>query len=83
MGKKLKQSNLMGIPLSIILGKHYPMVEIEVRGKKYKDTWKHAYEKHKDEYDWKVEYDDGNNDVKHYVHKDGLITVVNSLLKDM
>lgn len=83
MGKKLKQSNLMGIPLSIILGKHYPMVEIEVRGKKYQDTWKHAYEKHKDEYDWKVEYDDGNNDVKHYVHKVGLITVVNSLLKDM
>lgn len=85
MGKKLKQSNLMGIPLSIILGKHYPIVEIEVRGKKYQHTWKHAFEKHKDEFDWKVEYDGDNDsiDMKHYVHKDGLTTVVNSLLNDM
>ncbi|EMG49006.1 PRS Proline--tRNA ligase [Candida maltosa Xu316] len=84
MGKKLKESGFTGIPLSIILGKHYPIVEIEVRGKKYGDTWKHTYEKHKDEFDWKVQYDNEQvNDVKHFVHKDGLVTVVNSLLNDM
>ncbi|KAK6463120.1 prolyl-tRNA synthetase, cytoplasmic [Scheffersomyces coipomensis] len=87
LGKKINQSNLLGIPLIIILGKNYPIVEIEIRGKRYDPdgelAWKKLYESHKDEYQWKVEYDEGQNDVKHYVHKDGIISVINALLKDM
>ncbi|KAM9886731.1 hypothetical protein OXX69_013635, partial [Metschnikowia pulcherrima] len=32
MGKKIKDSNMFGIPLVVIVGKNYPKVEIEVRG---------------------------------------------------
>ncbi|RCK66194.1 Proline--tRNA ligase, cytoplasmic [Candida viswanathii] len=83
MGKRVADSNTMGIPLVVIMGKRYPVVEVEVRGKKYGDTWKQAYEEHKEQLDWHVEYDDAGNDVKHIVQKDGLATVVNSLLNDM
>lgn len=34
LGLKIKQSNMMGIPLVVILGKRFPMVDIEVRGKR-------------------------------------------------
>ncbi|KAI5966801.1 PRS [Candida pseudojiufengensis] len=83
LGKKINQSNLLGIPLVVILGKKYPIVEIEIRGKRIKDKeikWKHLYDKK--DFQWDVEYENGN-DIKHYVHKDHLIRVLNSLLKDM
>ena len=86
MGKKLKQSDLLGIPLSIILGNQYPIIEIEVRGNKKNNnnnSWLQSYTENKDQFDWKVETDAQGNDTKHYIHKDGLVTVVNSLLNDM
>lgn len=86
MGKKLKQSDLLGIPLSIILGNQYPIIEIEVRGNKKNNnnnSWLQSYTENKGQFDWKVETDAQGNDTKHYIHKDGLVTVVNSLLNDM
>ncbi|KAG5421086.1 PRS [Candida metapsilosis] len=34
LGLKIKQSNMMGIAMVVILGKKFPMVDIEVRGKR-------------------------------------------------
>ncbi|KAI5955444.1 PRS [Candida theae] len=34
LGLKVKQSNMMGIPMVVILGKRFPMVDIEVRGRR-------------------------------------------------
>ncbi|KAG7661820.1 PRS [[Candida] subhashii] len=85
-GKKIRESNTLGIPLCVILGKQYPMVEIEIRGKRLlgeDQKWKQSFEAYKDKIEWEVKYDDKGNDIKHIVHKDGLVTVVNSLLQDM
>lgn len=81
IGKKINDSNLMGIPLVAILGRHYPTIELEVRGKRHLENWKEAYQS--GEFDWEVEYDDAGNDVKHFVHKRGFDKVVQVLLKDM
>lgn len=78
MGKKIRQSNLVGIPLTVIIGKKYPLVEIEVRGKFYADgelSWKKLYAEK--DFDWEVEEN------KHYVHVDGLKRVLKALLHDM
>jgi prolyl-tRNA synthetase len=87
LGKKVNHSNLCGIPLVVILGRNYPLVEIETRGKRYIDkdqlAWKQLYEEKSEEFSWTVQYDDHGNDVKHLVHKDNFVTVVDSLLKDM
>ncbi|RLV91884.1 Proline--tRNA ligase cytoplasmic [Spathaspora sp. JA1] len=83
MAKKLRESNMVGIPMAIIIGKQFPIVEIEIRGNKFGDSWKEFYKNVKDEFSWRVEYDSNNNDVKHYVHSKGLTAVVNSLLKDL
>jgi prolyl-tRNA synthetase len=87
LGKKVNHSNMCGIPLVVILGRDYPLVEIEVRGKRYNDNdqlaWKQIYQEKNKQFSWKVQYDDEGNDVKHLVHKDNFVTVVDSLLKDM
>ncbi|KAI5950985.1 PRS [Candida jiufengensis] len=79
LGKKINQSNLLGIPLVLILGKKFPIVEIEVRGKRNTKNpkWKQL------DFKWEVEYDSNGNDIKHYVHKDQLNQVLNRLLLDM
>lgn len=83
LGKKIKQSHMIGIPLSIILGNQFPLVEIEIRGKRYSDNlhWKKPYE-NKD-FQWEVITDSDGNDIKHLVHIDGVVLVINSLLIDM
>lgn len=82
LGRKAKEARLVGIPLVLIVGKNFPMVEIEIRGKKYGDSWKGAFESNST--GWEVEYsaEDGV-DVKHKVHFDRLGAVVQSLVKDM
>ena len=82
-GKKIAQSQMVGIPLAVILGKSFPVVEIEIRGKRHNNdqSWMSLYEK-KDFY-WQVERDPTGQDLKHFVHIEGLSTVMNSLLSSM
>ncbi|CUM65562.1 uncharacterized protein PRCAT00003208001 [Priceomyces carsonii] len=85
IGKKIKQSNLMGIPISIIVGKKFPMVEIEVRGKRYNKEleWKKLHDDRSRDFDWEVTYNLNGDDIKHLVHINGLAVVLKCLLKDM
>lgn len=81
LGGKIKDSNMIGIPLVIILGKKYPLIEIEIRGKRYSNelAWKRLYESDP----WEVEYNDKGEDIKHFVPESKIVEVVNSLLEDM
>lgn len=81
IGRKINDSNMMGIPLVAILGKHYPTVEVEVRGKRLLELWQDVYAS--GEFDWDVTYDDNGKDTKHMVHKRGFAKVVAALLHDM
>lgn len=83
LGKKVKQSHMVGIPLAIIVGKQFPIVEVEIRGKRYTEDlqWPKLHESK--DFHWEVESDKNGNDTKHFVHIDGLVRVVNSLLLDM
>ncbi|ODV97385.1 hypothetical protein PACTADRAFT_74900 [Pachysolen tannophilus NRRL Y-2460] len=88
VGKKLKESKMLGIPLQIIVGKLFPKIEIEVRGKRYitkeLEIEKLFKEKEK-QYQWEIIKDINNKDCpeKHIVHIDGLVDVIKSLLKDL
>jgi prolyl-tRNA synthetase len=85
LGRKISHSHLMGVPLTIIIGKSYPMIEIEIRGKRYAPNdglkWKQLHETK--EFQWEVEYDEEGRDTKHLVHIDGMTEVITSLLHDM
>lgn len=83
LGRKVQDSGLMGIPLTIILGKSYPLIEIEVRGKRYVPAEDLAWKKLHSEIPWKVQYDSNGNDVKHHVELTHFNQIVDSLLKDM
>lgn len=82
LGRKVKDSNAMGIPLVVIVGKHYPMLEMEVRGIRRTDDlkWRNLYEQR--DFEWEVEYENGT-DTKHTVHADHIDEVVKALLSDM
>lgn len=72
LGKKITQSNMVGIPLVLILGRSYPLVEVEVRAK-IGEIWKSSQ---KDaDFEWNVEGD------KHFVHKDLIAKVIEILLR--
>ncbi|CAK7902612.1 hypothetical protein CAAN1_16S03378 [[Candida] anglica] len=79
LGKKIKESNMLGIPLSLIVGKKFPLVEIEVRGKRFtkEPVWRKLYQEKKEEFQWEV------NEEKHIVHIDAVGEVVKTLLEDM
>lgn len=83
IGKKVNHSHLIGIPLVVILGKKFPIVEIEVRGSRFSDdmAWKKLYDEK--DFHWEVDYNDEGVDVKHYVHIDGFTKVIKSLLENM
>lgn len=81
LGKKINQSNMIGIPLVIILGKSYPLIEVEVRGNRYNEKecqWENLYNTR--DFEWQVFREPME---KHLVHKDGLVRVVEALLHDM
>ncbi|CCE88712.1 Piso0_001490 [Millerozyma farinosa CBS 7064] len=85
IGKKIFHSNLVGIPLVVVIGKNFPMVEIEVRGLRYKDNvdlqWRKDFQTKS--FEWTVEEDTYGHDKKHFVHVDGAAQVIKSLLLDM
>lgn len=82
LSTKIKHSNYVGIPLTIIIGKSYPLVEIEIRGKRYSANakWRNHYKN--SDFEWNAIETNGV-DIKHIVHKDGLSTVLRHLLSDM
>lgn len=80
LGRKVKESNAIGIPLVVIVGKHYPHLEVEVRGKRQETGWKEVHGR--GEFDWTVDYNDGV-DIKHTVHVNDIDKVVKVLLADM
>lgn len=83
LGSKVHHSNLVGIPLVIILGKRFPQyVEIETRYTTSMEHWKHLYE-HQHTFHWEVEQDGDGNVHKHTVALEGAIQVIEALLEDM
>lgn len=81
-GKKLTKSKMLGIPLQVIIGKRFPLVEIEVRGVQFSDNFREVYEVKKEEWGWNVEKDRDGND-KHLVNIEYADQVIETLLKDM
>ena len=75
LGKKALHSNLVGIPLVVIVGKMYPKVEIEVRGNLYTETWRDVHKTAP--FLWEVQ---GN---KHTLDVSGLRVALTSLAADM
>lgn len=75
LGRKIAHSNLVGIPLVAIVGKRYPTVEIEVRGKQYTESWRRAYDER--DFEWEVTAN------KHTVSAENSAKVVKALLADM
>lgn len=82
LGRKTKESNAMGIPLVVIVGKQFPMLEVEVRGLRYGDKlkWRDLYDTK--DFEWEVEEENGV-DTRHRVHADHVDKVVKVLLADM
>lgn len=74
VGRKIKDLNLMGIPLVAIVGKNWPQVDVEVRGKFVTQTWK---SKQDATMDW-VE-----TDGKHQIGVESAGSAIAALLEDM
>lgn len=81
-GKKLSKSKVLGIPLQVIVGKLLPLVEIEVRGVYFSETFRKLYESHKGEWNWEIEKTKFGED-KHIVDIEFADQVIEALLKDM
>lgn len=81
-GKKLSKSKMIGIPLQVIIGKLLPLVEIEIRGVYFSETFKELHEAKKGEWNWKIEKMKNGED-KHIVDIQYADQVIEALLKDM
>lgn len=90
LGSKLKKSKSLGIPLQIIIGKKYPIIEIEVRGfrdinndnsKEYE--YSELNKQFGEEWNWEYSIDDKNGIEKHFVDIKHSFKVIKSLLKDL
>lgn len=84
LGKKIKDSNLIGIPLTVIIGKNYPNIEIEVRGERFSSSpleWEIL--KSNSSFNWEVIPSINDKPEKHIVHISGFIPVIKAILKDM
>jgi prolyl-tRNA synthetase len=83
-GAKMTSARMHGIPIIAVVGKKWPIVELEVRGKRWKQQDKDVFEKflkdRREEWPWTIETDDVE---KHYVHKDYVSNVIEILLKDL
>ncbi|AGO11475.1 AaceriACR233Wp [[Ashbya] aceris (nom. inval.)] len=84
LGASLQLSQQLGIPLSVIVGKKsWPHVEIEVRGRRFSDTWRTDHQKHHEQYGWRaVPATDGARE-KHYCLPEHLDAVLAALLRDL
>ncbi|CAK9436352.1 uncharacterized protein LODBEIA_P09100 [Lodderomyces beijingensis] len=81
IGKKIRESNIMGIPLVVVLGKNYPVVEIEVRGTMDTTAREQIKQASIDAaFHWEIAPQDHNHPAKHFVDKDHLVHVVNKIL---
>lgn len=81
LGRKIKDSNMMGIPLVMIVGKNFPIIEIEERAIRDKyllavhEAWQNKT------FDWDII--DQDQGVKHRVAIEGASQVIAALLQDM
>lgn len=85
-GAKMINARMLGIPLILVVGKKFPIVEIEVRGKRWnKDIaqyeYKQLYEQNSEQWEWEILENEKHE--KHFVHKDHVEKVIKSLLKDL
>jgi prolyl-tRNA synthetase len=81
-GKKLTKSKMLGIPLQVIIGKLYPLVEIEVRGVYFSENFRELHESKKGEWNWAIEKTKFGAE-KHIIDIEYADKVVEALLKDM
>lgn len=79
LGRKIRESHAMGIPLVLVVGKRYPTVEIEVRGRQHGRLWETVREELL--FDWIVET--GASHTKHIVDCANAPKVAAALLADM
>ncbi|CCH41425.1 Prolyl-tRNA synthetase [Wickerhamomyces ciferrii] len=83
-GSKMINSRMLGFPLIIIIGSKFPIVEIEIRGKRWNNAEDYEYKSLFDQYasnwGWEIQNDKVE---KHFVHKDHVSKVIKSLLKDL
>ncbi|CAM9019827.1 unnamed protein product [Wickerhamomyces anomalus] len=85
-GAKMINARMLGIPIILVIGKNYPIVELEVRGKRWNESkskynYQELYEQNSKDWEWQI-IEDGNFE-KHLVHKDHVEKVIKSLLKDL
>lgn len=82
-GAKMQYAKMVGIPIILIVGKNYPFIELEIRGKRWNGTelYKSVFDKHDQEFPWIIE--DRKGIEKHIIHKDHVSKVVKALLQDL
>lgn len=80
LGRKVRDAALIGVPLAVIVGKKWPMVEIEVRGVQFEQSWRAAQ---RDASEWLVEEATEKTRQRHTVHYERLGECVAALLRDM
>lgn len=85
-GAKMINARMLGIPIILVIGKNYPIVELEVRGKRWNESkskynYQELYEQNAKDWEWQI-IKDGNFE-KHLVHKDHVEKVIKSLLRDL
>lgn len=87
-GAKIINAKMHGIPIVAVVGKNWPIVELEVRGKRWKpdnDETPYDYEialqQKTEEWGWTCEVNNGVE--KHFVQKDRIQDVISLLLKDL
>lgn len=81
LGRKIKESQTIGIPLVAVIGKNWPVVEIEERGKRLSSK---ATRELARTLDWEIVGDlDSDTTVKHKVHSDHAAAVIKAILADM
>lgn len=83
LGRKIKDSQMMGIPLVAVVGKKWPLIEIEERGIRVAlEATKALYDQKT--FEWELTGDlDSDTTVKHLVHSDHAGAVVRAILTDM
>lgn len=83
LGRKIKDSHMMGIPLVAVVGKKWPMLEIEERGARLALASTRQLHSKKD-FQWEIIGDlDTDNTVKHIVHSGHAAAVMRAILSDM
>ncbi|VEU19428.1 DEKNAAC100010 [Brettanomyces naardenensis] len=81
LGMKLNRSKLLGIPLQIIIGKAFPKLEIEVRGKLFGKKGYEVIESKRS--DWGIETEKRHGVVKHLVDIEHADETIKLLLQDL